>query len=58
MQRARVPAVLAAKSKPELELHVLELLKKLKLRDKKLEGTRCALTRTRASVHMGSQQQH
>lgn len=53
-----MPAVLAAKSKPELELHVLELLKKLKLRDKKLEGTRCALTRTRASVHMGSQQQH
>ena len=37
-QRARIPATLTAKSKPDLELYALELLKKLRARDKKIEG--------------------
>jgi hypothetical protein len=36
--RARIPASIAAKSKEELQGYVLDLLKKLKLRDRKLEG--------------------
>ena len=37
-QRAKVPAVIASKSKEELEVYVLDLLKKLKARDKRIEG--------------------
>ncbi|GAX81406.1 hypothetical protein CEUSTIGMA_g8836.t1, partial [Chlamydomonas eustigma] len=36
-ERSKVPASLASKSKPELEIFALDLLKKLKLRDKKIE---------------------
>ena len=39
MQRVRVPASLSSKSKPDLELFAMDLLKKLRVRDKKIEGT-------------------
>jgi hypothetical protein len=39
LQKKAVPAVIAAKSKEELQTYVLDLLKKLKLRDKRIEGT-------------------
>ena len=39
MQRMRVPASLSSKSKPDLELFAMDLLKKLRVRDKKIEGT-------------------
>lgn len=38
LQKAKIPAVIAAKSKEELQTHVLDLLKKLKVKDKKIEG--------------------
>ena len=43
VQRTRIPATLTAKSKPDLELYALELLKKLRTRDKKIEGARAVL---------------
>jgi hypothetical protein len=39
VQKQRVPAAIASKSKEELQVYVLELLKKLRARDKKLEGS-------------------
>lgn len=35
-----MPAAIAEKSKEQLQQYVLDLLKKLKLRDKKIEGER------------------
>lgn len=39
VQRVRVPASLSLKSKPDLELYAMDLLKKLRVRDKKIDGT-------------------
>lgn len=39
-QRAKVPAIIATKTKEELQVYILDLLKKLKLRDKRIEGKR------------------
>ena len=36
--KPRLPAAIADKSREELQVYVVELLKKLKLRDKKLDG--------------------
>jgi hypothetical protein len=36
---SKVPTVIANKSKSDLEIYVLELLKKLKQRDKRIEGS-------------------
>jgi hypothetical protein len=36
--KPRLPAAIADKSREELQVYVVELLKKLKLRDRKIEG--------------------
>ncbi len=33
-----MPAIIATKTKEELQVYILDLLKKLKLRDKRIEG--------------------
>jgi hypothetical protein len=46
--KPRLPAAIADKSREELQVYVVELLKKLKLRDKKIDGARC-LARARCA---------
>ena len=53
----RVPASLSSKSKPDLELFAMDLLKKLRVRDKKIEGAhllvivRTGIARTGCDMH-------
>jgi hypothetical protein len=43
LAQKKVPAVIASKTKEELQVYVLDLLKKLKVRDKRIEGE-CQVT--------------
>ena len=56
--KPRLPASIAEKSREELQVYVVELLKKLKLRDKKIDGEPAAMLRCDAPPASPRRPQH